>query len=289
MTQDELKQAVAQAAADYVAANAFLDALAHHRRAEHRPALSINWGSWAGAGMAERLRETQGDRWSEAGIGWIEPDRGLQILEDLLVADAVQVGVLPVNWPKFLERIPRGAEPAWLTDLARSVRAAGNQQAQLAVAGLLHGLAKIRDIHNAARSKQGGTSGKGIFRPGVFRQPGATVIIQTAQEQESLLHFRLQKNPARQGGEVASFQGFKIFLADARHRLHIDQAQFPGRARFAQQAPKLTHKKSNPLPVNTSVQYTRARAKGQKPCVLRELTLAVIMRAGERRCENGRP
>jgi NAD(P)-dependent dehydrogenase (short-subunit alcohol dehydrogenase family) len=114
---------------NYAAANAFLDALAHHRRAEHRPALSINWGSWAGAGMAERLRETQGDRWSEAGIGWIEPDRGLQILEDLLVADAVQVGVLPVNWPKFLERIPQGAEPAWLIDLARSARAAGNQQA----------------------------------------------------------------------------------------------------------------------------------------------------------------
>jgi acyl transferase domain-containing protein len=114
---------------NYAAANAFLDALAHHRRAERRPALSVNWGSWAGAGMAERLREAQGDRWSEAGLGWIEPERGLQILEDLLVADAVQVGVLPVNWPKFLERIPQGAEPAWLTDLARSARAAGNQQA----------------------------------------------------------------------------------------------------------------------------------------------------------------
>ena len=109
---------------NYAAANAFLDALAHHRRAEQRPALSVNWGSWAEVGMAARLRDTQGSRWSAAGIGWIDPDRGLQTLEELLLEDAVQVGVLPMNWPKFFERIPAGAEPAWLSDLARQTRAA---------------------------------------------------------------------------------------------------------------------------------------------------------------------
>lgn len=114
---------------NYAAANAFLDALAHHRRAEGRPALSVNWGSWAGVGMAERLRDTQGSRWSEAGIGWIEPDRGLQTLEELLAQDAVQVGVVPVNWTKFFERIPPGNEPPWLGELARSARAAATQQA----------------------------------------------------------------------------------------------------------------------------------------------------------------
>src|SRR4029078_1607065 len=36
------------------AANGFLDALAHYRRAQRLPAISINWGPWEGIGLAAR-------------------------------------------------------------------------------------------------------------------------------------------------------------------------------------------------------------------------------------------
>src|SRR5262249_52875254 len=38
----------------YAGANAFLDALAHHRHAQAAPALSVNWGAWAEVGVAAR-------------------------------------------------------------------------------------------------------------------------------------------------------------------------------------------------------------------------------------------
>ncbi len=109
---------------NYAAANAFLDALAHHRRWQKRPALSVNWGSWAEVGMAARLKETEGRRWSAAGVGWIEPAQGLQTLEQLLVQEHAQAGVLPIDWPKFFALIPSGSEPAWLSEIAREASAA---------------------------------------------------------------------------------------------------------------------------------------------------------------------
>jgi len=85
--------------ANYAAANAFLDALAHHRRALGLPALSINWGIWNEAGMGgkETLR-----RMASRGVMAIEPDAGTDLLLELLKSGAPQIGVFPVEWRKFL-------------------------------------------------------------------------------------------------------------------------------------------------------------------------------------------
>jgi len=101
--------------ANYAAGNAFMDALAHHRRAQGRTALSINWGPWAEVGIASR-----GDiqkRLSMQGIGCIQPEDGIAALDSLLSADAEQVGVLQADWDKLVTRAPGIAESPLFAEL----------------------------------------------------------------------------------------------------------------------------------------------------------------------------
>jgi len=86
---------------NYAAANAFLDGLAHQLRRQGLPGLSINWGPWADGGMAAGMDRRARARWASAGIGEIATDRGLEMFEQLL-ASRGQVGVVPVDWPRFL-------------------------------------------------------------------------------------------------------------------------------------------------------------------------------------------
>ncbi len=100
---------------NYASANAFLDALAHHRRALKLPALSINWGSWDEVGMAARLKDSEGQRWSAAGIGWIGVDQGLATLERLILEDRVQAAVLADRLAEVLRAHP-GRQRTGLAD-----------------------------------------------------------------------------------------------------------------------------------------------------------------------------
>ncbi len=101
--------------ANYAAANAFLDALAHRRRADGLPALSINWGPWDQTGMAARV---DGRVWAAQGMEPIPPQQGDELLAALLRSGAAQVGVLPVRWPTFLRRFADGRVPPLVADFA---------------------------------------------------------------------------------------------------------------------------------------------------------------------------
>ncbi|MDX3855887.1 SDR family NAD(P)-dependent oxidoreductase, partial [Streptomyces sp. AK02-01A] len=74
--------------ANYAAANAFLDALAAHRRANGRPALSLAWGLWADAsGMTGHLDSADVARMARAGVAQLPSDQALALFDSALTRD----------------------------------------------------------------------------------------------------------------------------------------------------------------------------------------------------------
>jgi acyl transferase domain-containing protein/NADPH:quinone reductase-like Zn-dependent oxidoreductase/SAM-dependent methyltransferase/acyl carrier protein len=100
---------------NHAAANAFLDALAHHRRGLGLPGLSINWGAWSDIGAAQRRQVF--DRVADFGVAAIPPDDGIAALERLIVDGSVQSAVVPMDWKRFLETERPPAERSFFAEL----------------------------------------------------------------------------------------------------------------------------------------------------------------------------
>ena len=94
---------------NYVAANAFLDALASHRRGLGLPALSINWGLWDQVGMAAAVGARREAQYANYGMVPMKPREALRALAAVLDAAPAQAAIMDVDWRKFLETAGSGA------------------------------------------------------------------------------------------------------------------------------------------------------------------------------------
>jgi len=105
---------------NYAAANAFLDALMHHRRALGLPGLSINWGPWAEAGMATGLDAAGRQALKRRGLTPLEPDAALGALSALTAGEAPQAAVVEVDWPRYVRETHGPVPPPRLQSLVQA-------------------------------------------------------------------------------------------------------------------------------------------------------------------------
>jgi NAD(P)-dependent dehydrogenase (short-subunit alcohol dehydrogenase family)/acyl carrier protein len=85
---------------NYAAANAFLDALAHHRHSTGLPALAINWGALGGEGYVAR-NERVAEYLARQGTIPLEPKEVTLLMESFLSAGTTQALALRADWAKW--------------------------------------------------------------------------------------------------------------------------------------------------------------------------------------------
>ncbi|MGY5075766.1 type I polyketide synthase [Streptomyces nigrescens] len=102
---------------NYAAANAFLDAFAHARRAAGRPAVSLAWGLWAErSGMTTKLDETDLHRMARGGVRPMPSDQALALLDAALATG--EPFLVPARLDLAALRTPAGEVPPLLRSLA---------------------------------------------------------------------------------------------------------------------------------------------------------------------------
>jgi acyl transferase domain-containing protein/acyl carrier protein len=105
---------------NYGAANAFLDSLAHHRRALGLPALTMNWGVLGGEGYVAR-NERVAEFLARQGTTELSPGEVVSLLESSLAAGNAQVVAIRVDWAKWRQFFRSGSENPLLERILTAV------------------------------------------------------------------------------------------------------------------------------------------------------------------------
>ncbi|MFB7470220.1 SDR family NAD(P)-dependent oxidoreductase [Kitasatospora sp. NPDC056184] len=168
---------------NYAAANAYLDALARHRRAHGLPATSLAWGWWAdGSEMTAGLGTADRRRMTSLGVLPLSAEQGCALLE--AATNRAEAVLMPVRMDlAVLRRADADAVPALLRELARGPRrrgaAAGGRTRSGALTARLAGLPEaerrqllLRTVCTHAAAVLGHGDEDGIEESRAFRELG---------------------------------------------------------------------------------------------------------------------
>ncbi|HZG07166.1 MAG TPA: SDR family NAD(P)-dependent oxidoreductase, partial [Streptomyces sp.] len=150
--------------ANYAAANAFLDALAEHRRAGGLPATSLAWGYWAeSSGMTAHMQQADIARLSRQGIAPLAADEGLAMFDAALRAGSARLVPVALDLPALRDQAESGELPALLRGLVRvgvrrAAAASGAEAGTRTLTERLAGLPEARQVEELLGIVRGNTA-----------------------------------------------------------------------------------------------------------------------------------
>nr|WP_086821527.1 type I polyketide synthase [Allokutzneria sp. NRRL B-24872] len=157
---------------NYAAANAYLDALAQHRRSQGMPATTVAWSAWEDSGMvdaatAEVLRGR--------GIPAMPRELAMTALQRALDVDETFLVVADITWEKFLDSGAVTATPL-LTSLipaaSEEAEDTGELRAKLSTVDKVAGLRILQDVVIAQAGSVLGYDGGSLPAQRSFKELG---------------------------------------------------------------------------------------------------------------------
>ncbi|MCG0291050.1 SDR family NAD(P)-dependent oxidoreductase [Streptomyces sp. PSAA01] len=118
----------------YVAANAFLDALAHRRRAQGLPGISLAWGLWAqgaGVGLTGHLADADQQRMVRGGVTGLSESEGGELFDTALHMPQPVVLPMKLDSGALRAQAATGPVPPLLRGLVRQSRRTARTAADL--------------------------------------------------------------------------------------------------------------------------------------------------------------